>query len=362
MKPRLLFVGTSLVAGGGGIARVGRMAHLAVAPAVAAGRLDARSLVLHDREPVADLGVCVSVHRSRRVPFALAVRRASLSATHVHADHGGPARATWRRGPWARPLAVWMHGLDAWGGARHEWVERFRRSALLLAPSRLTCERAEAIHGGLAHARVCPLATEQDEPPPARAPRRREAPATAAIVGRLARGEDKGHRALLASWREVEARVPGARLLIVGDGDARGEFEAIAHASGGRIEFRGFVGDEGMEAVWRESDLLVMPSRGEGFGLVYVEAMRQALPCIASVHDAGAEVNVHGETGWNVDLDRPGDLVARLVDLLADGERARDMGRAGFACWLERYRFRHFRARYLALLEPFMGLRAGALA
>ena len=59
-----------------------------------------------------------------------------------------------------------------------------------------------------------------------------------------------------------------------------------------------------------------MPSRAEGFGLVYLEAMSHRLPVLASTVDAASEIVVDGETGFLIDPDSRASLVDRLVTLL----------------------------------------------
>jgi phosphatidylinositol alpha-1,6-mannosyltransferase len=98
-----------------------------------------------------------------------------------------------------------------------------------------------------------------------------------------------------------------------------------------------------------------MPSRGEGFGLTYIEAMRWGIPVIASVHDAGQEVNVHGETGLNVSLDSPTALRDALVELLRDRNLARSMGANGQRRWREHFCYSAFRKRFAPELERIMG-------
>jgi phosphatidylinositol alpha-1,6-mannosyltransferase len=120
------------------------------------------------------------------------------------------------------------------------------------------------------------------------------------------------------------------------------------------IEFRGFVPEEDMVALWRRAHVFAMPSRGEGFGLVYIEAMRYGVPVIASIHDAGQEVNVDGQTGYNVSLDRPGELGDRLVELLSSPSLARQMGAAGRARWHEHFRFSAFKRRFLPIVDAFL--------
>jgi phosphatidylinositol alpha-1,6-mannosyltransferase len=109
-----------------------------------------------------------------------------------------------------------------------------------------------------------------------------------------------------------------------------------------------------MPAVWTECNVFAMPSRGEGFGLVYIEAMRHGLPVIASVHDAAPEVNLDGVTGYNVNLDRPDELGDRVIHLLRDEDSAARMGDAGRRRWAEHFRYSAFRDRFLPILTDFL--------
>ena len=97
-----------------------------------------------------------------------------------------------------------------------------------------------------------------------------------------------------------------------------------------------------------------MPSRGEGFGLVYIEAMRYGVPVIASIHDAGQEVNVDGQTGYNVSLDRPRELGDRLVELLSSPSLMRQLGAAGRVRWHEFFRFSAFKRQFLPIVDAFL--------
>jgi phosphatidyl-myo-inositol dimannoside synthase len=94
-----------------------------------------------------------------------------------------------------------------------------------------------------------------------------------------------------------------------------------------------------------------MPSRGEGFGLVYADAMRHGLPVIASSHDAGAEIVADGVTGFCVSLDVPAELSRRLCELLDAPRHAEAMGQAGQRRWQEHFRFSAFRDRFGRILD-----------
>ncbi|NIS67257.1 MAG: glycosyltransferase [Gemmatimonadales bacterium] len=190
-----------------------------------------------------------------------------------------------------------------------------------------------------------------------------EKPPTVVIVGRLDKNRRKGHAELIRSWRHVAAVVPKARLLIVGDGPGLHELRREARDSGATdgIEFLGFVPEGEMEDLWARVDVCAMPSRGEGFGLVYVEAMRHGVPVVASIHDAASEVNVEGETGFNVDLDRPSELVERLVYLLSQPDAARRIGKRGQERWAKHFRYSAFRARFRPILAGFLSRGVTAL-
>ena len=105
---------------------------------------------------------------------------------------------------------------------------------------------------------------------------------------------------------------------------------------------------------YQAASVFALPSRGEGFGLVYIEAMRHALPVIASVHDAGAEVVESGRTGLLANLDRPGDLSGKICQLLDRPDEARRMGLVGQERWRRDFTFDAFRHRFGRVLDEFL--------
>ncbi len=106
--------------------------------------------------------------------------------------------------------------------------------------------------------------------------------------------------------------------------------------------------------MWGETTVFAMPSRGEGFGLVYIEAMRHGRPVLASIHDAASEVNLDGVTGYNVDLDKPSELPERLIALLKDADRAAELGVNGKRRWREHFAYSAFKQRFLPILTAFL--------
>ena len=94
-----------------------------------------------------------------------------------------------------------------------------------------------------------------------------------------------------------------------------------------------------------------MPSRQEGFGLVYAEAMWHGLPCIGSTRDAAREVIEAGETGFLVPFGDVEAIGAAIADLLSDEERRDRMGEVARRRARERFGYASFRTALRAALD-----------
>lgn len=344
-----VLVGSAILeAGKGGIARVARLS----AQALVRNGIDVAAIAYLDDERPDIAGLHAVTARKSKIRFALQCHLASLRADACLFDMAGVARGRPRLPGLRRPYAVFMHGIEAWEALRPTDLETFRSARLVIANSNYTLRRFQALHGALPNARVCWLSTEQEEPPPPRLPRTARPPA-AMILGRIDKSlQYKGHYELIAAWALVVSRVPDARLVIAGGGDDLGNVRAAAAASpvSANIDVRGFVPEAEIDRLWRDVDCFVMPCRGGGFGLVYVEAMRHGLPSIASTEDAGQEVNIDGVTGFNVAIADVDGLAERLIRLLSDPELAGKMGAAGYERWRTHFRPSQFGGRLVDLM------------
>ncbi|HET8938399.1 MAG TPA: glycosyltransferase family 4 protein [Polyangiales bacterium] len=341
---KLQLSATRLDLAASGIGRVARLMARVLGEHVSQGQLTATALTLSPG-PSEVFGIPVRSTKDSQLRFlahnALASARADC---HLY-DFAGVVRAH-PPAAFARPYLTWMHGIDVWENARPDHLDRLRAADLLLVNSDYTRDRATRLHSGLERARVCWLATETDEPAP---PRLDDHPPTVTILSRIDASENyKGHRELIEAWPGVRKLVSDAQLVIAGDGSGRHALEQLARRSApdAGIQFLGFVPDAQVPTLLRNSDVFAMPSRGEGFGLAYIEAMRFGIPVVASVHDAAPEINLHRVTGLNVDLTRSAELSAALSQLLAEPELARSYGAAGRARWAERFCFARFRERF----------------
>lgn len=125
------------------------------------------------------------------------------------------------------------------------------------------------------------------------------------------------------------ADVPHAVALIVGDGPQRTELERAASASGvsDRVRFLGFANQSELPELYRASDVLVLPSETEAFGLVVNEAFACGTPAVVSnACGVAGDLVVDDVTGFVVPAGDVAALVRRLTQLEADRGLARRLG------------------------------------
>jgi phosphatidyl-myo-inositol dimannoside synthase len=347
-KDRWFLGATILGAGQGGIACVARITARTLLDEGA----DLSMLSLLDEAGVSIAGHTATTVRGNRLAYVAHCHKAALSHKYFLYDSVGAARAHPRIPGLRRPYGIWMHGVEVWDRFGPERARVLRGADFVLVNSQFTLDKFQDLHGSLDNAHVCWLATEDDEPPVN--PPKFDGPPTALLIGRSDKDNfRKGHKEVVESWAKVVEAVPDAELLIAGGGDGLELLRETVNRSSARdsIKVLGFVPEEEIPDLWSKAQVFVQPSWKEGFGLVYIEAMRHGLPVIASVHDAGQEVNIDGVTGYNVDLERPQDLADRLIHLLQNPGDARAIGQAGFARWREHFRFGAFKARLMRQLE-----------
>jgi glycosyltransferase involved in cell wall biosynthesis len=181
-------------------------------------------------------------------------------------------------------------------------------------------------------------------------------------VGRLI--PIKGHIVLLRALSEARRQVPGLRLDIAGRGPLEPALRALAKELEleDAVRFLGHVSP--VQRAIEEAAVVVVPSLGEGFGMVALEAMERARPVVAAEIGGLGELVEDGVTGLLVP---PGDadaLAAALVRLAGDLTGAAAMGEAGRRRALDHFLQERCTDRtellYRAQLESRLGGRNGA--
>jgi glycosyltransferase involved in cell wall biosynthesis len=227
------------------------------------------------------------------------------------------------------PLAL-ETGLDAAEGAALRASERRALACArrVIASSPATARLLGADYA-VAPQRICVVEPGTDRPA-SPLPRSRPVAAGDAPVALLAVGAivpRKGYDVLVAALARL-AHLPW-RLAIAGDGGrspqtlCRLEAEIARHGLAGRVVLRGAVGADELARLYATSDLFVLPSRFEGYGMAYAEAIAHGVPVVGTTAGAIPET-VPATAGVLVPPDDVGALAAALARLIADaGERAR---------------------------------------
>lgn len=169
----------------------------------------------------------------------------------------------------------------------------------------------------------------------------------------------KGADVLVEAWPRVRARVPGAHLLVAGEGPMAPRLRRqIARLDvGDAVTLGGLIGPGTLPAVHAAADVFAMPCRTrlagldvEGLGIVYLEAQASGTPVIAGRSGGAPESVLDGESGLVVDGTSSASVGDAVDGLLTSPDRRRTMGRAGRAFVERRYAWPVIAERFRAIL------------
>jgi glycosyltransferase involved in cell wall biosynthesis len=231
---------------------------------------------------------------------------------------------------------VCAHGADVWEPLGMLQRLALRRSNLVLAPSKDTAEHV-ATEQGVADERIRVLPWGLDPQfealisPGSHPVLPENFPSGRVIlsVGRwLAVERYKGMDTLITALPRLLTQRPEVQLVLVGSGDDRAWLEDLAEQTGvnRHVHFLSGLTYSEIAACYAACEIFAMPSGGEGFGLVYLEAMACGKPVIGGLHGGAPEVIQDGVTGYLVPHGDPIQLATSLETLLADTVHAKEMG------------------------------------
>jgi len=141
--------------------------------------------------------------------------------------------------------------------------------------------------------------------------------------------------------------------VLVGDGDDRPRLEQLVRNLGvsEHAHFLYGLTPEELFACYANCEIFALPSRGEGFGLVFLEAMAHAKPVIGGSHGGIPDIIEDGVTGRLVphgDVER---LAQALEDLLKNSGEAREMGAREKDRVAQLFSFAQFESQLTAILN-----------
>ena len=300
-----------------------------------------------------------------KVRYALAVANAALFGGgfdvvicgHVRLLRLGMLAARMARAPLlllAYGIDVWQPGRGAADGRRLGRVDRvlsiseFTKQKLL-AWAAIPPERVHVVPPA-----INPSLFGAGPRSPALVERYRLAGRTVLMtLGRLAASERyKGIDEVLECLPSLVAGRPDLVYLVAGDGDDRARLQAKAESLGlaGHVVFCGRIAAAEKASHYRLADAFVMAGRGEGFGIVFLEAMACGVPVVGSKLDGSRDALLGGRLGILVDPDDRAELAAGIGRALAMPK--------GVPAGLEYFHFDRFAGRVQALLRGMQPIRA----
>ncbi len=225
------------------------------------------------------------------------------------------------------PLVLIVHGIEVWNPHSNPIVRALlTHTNTIVAVSRYTVERMQKwAHIAEQRFRIIPNCVDLEIFTPL--PRNDSLALRYGIigrrvlltVGRLAAYERyKGFDEVLEVLPQLAQEIPDIVYIIAGDGIDRIRLQSKAEALGvtPHVVFTGFVSEEVKINLYNLADVFVMPSRGEGFGIVYLEAMACGVPVIGSLLDGSRDALRDGQLGQLIDPREPQQLIEAIRKVL----------------------------------------------
>jgi phosphatidyl-myo-inositol dimannoside synthase len=358
----------------GGIQEAGRMAAAALVSIAARTKWSIEILSLNDTAGPHSLtyaGQAISFRGFGRSKMSFVIssiastRRSSKSAIPVifaaHPYLAVPADLMRRVSPHSKAVVL-AHGVEVWQPLPGYRRRALVRADLVIAPSRYTVEKLIDVQG------VAPDKTQKlawplspsflqlaeapaDLPVPPSFPRKALVILT---VGRWARSERyKGADSLIRAVAQLRGIHTDLQLAAVGGGDDLPRLRELANTLGiaDRVHFLENLTREEIAACYVQADLFALPSTGEGFGLVFLEAMAFSKAVVGVAWGGTTDVVQDGVNGLLVPPRDPGALEQALGRLLGDESLRKQLGRRGAEIVRQKYRFNNFEAA----LETILG-------
>jgi phosphatidylinositol alpha-1,6-mannosyltransferase len=332
--------------GTGGVQRASRHLAAVLSEFAASRHLDCRLISLNDTRELHRLSVgnrefvFTGCDRSKARFTATAIRAARRHGKVVlagHANLGPVAQAMKIAAPRLRTI-VCTHGVEVWEPLAAVRRLALQRANVVLSPSADTANHVAEQRVRREKIRVLPWALDPEfeavpaNAPPGKLPRGYPEGRVILTVGRwLASERYKGMDTLITALPRLLTRWPELQLLAVGDGDDQAWLEDLAEKNGvnRHVHFLTGLSFEDLTACYKACEMFALPSRGEGFGLVYLEAMAHGKPVIGGAHGGAPEVIQDGVTGYLVPHGDAAQLATSIDTLLLDPAAAQKMGGRG---------------------------------
>ncbi len=262
--------------------------------------------------------------------------------------------------PRARTIVI-SHGVEVWKRLAPLRRRTLLSADILVAPSRYTIDR-------LIDVQQAPRIRMRQLPWPlgpdflnlvscsATPPLPKDFPAGLVVlaVARLSRREKyKGVDQLIRAIAHLAPKLPPLHLAVVASGDDINNHEQLARELGipDRVRFLTDLSPNEIAACYSRCDVFALPSTGEGFGFVFLEAMAFGKPVVGANIGGAAEIIEHEKTGLLAGPGDPNGLLRSLARLVTNDSLRVSLGKAGANSIRANFRFDAFRSRLEQILR-----------
>jgi glycosyltransferase involved in cell wall biosynthesis len=208
----------------------------------------------------------------------------------------------------------------------------------MLIEEESTAPRTEVVYNGTSTEMFLPDITSAE-------------PSTILVVGNLLAG--KGQELVLRAFARIGKLHPALRCTLIGEGADRDRLIALTKDLGisDRVEFLGRRSREEVAAAMRNCTIFILPSRYEGLGCVYLEAMASAKPVIACHGQGIDEIIHHGRNGWLIPVDGLEPLVEGMQTLLSNAALRASIGNAARQTILDDLTMKHQARKLMSIYQ-----------
>jgi phosphatidylinositol alpha-1,6-mannosyltransferase len=147
-----------------------------------------------------------------------------------------------------------------------------------------------------------------------------ETPVVFTLTRLAATEQYKGHDQVIKVIRELKLKFPGLKYILSGQYDHKEEIRIQKLISANKVDeeviLTGFVDESELSDHFLLADLFVLPSKKEGFGIVFIEALACGLPVICGNSDGSIDAICNGELGRAINADDPNELELAITEYL----------------------------------------------
>lgn len=269
----------------------------------------------------------------------------------------------WLRQWFGIPYWAILHGIEAWGIKKPAYQQALQGAERVIAVSHYTRDRVLS-EGYLNPEQIRVLPNTFDpsqfkiQPKPAYLLERHGLTSdrpTILTVTRLQKfAQYKGYDKILQVLPKIRQHIPNIHYVLVGKGDDRPRIEAMIRDFDldSSVTLTGFVPDEELSDYYSLCDVFAMPSKGEGFGIVYLEALAAGRPVLAGNQDGSVDPLLNGKLGCLVDPDDETAISALLIEILQGTYPNQNFYNPE---WLRQEVCNHFEiSKFNSILETFL--------